>query len=289
MLNAPESDRSPKAVTRSEVRLPGFLIIGAMRSGTTALSRYLRKHPDVFMSRPKEIHFFDANFDNGLDWYAGHFTEAGQGRLLGEATPFYMSFPETVDRMADTVPDARLVAILRNPIDRAYSHYWRYRSRGIETLDFGIALERETERMTSTTDHRFAYAALSTYINQIESVCARYHRDSLLVILFEDLVADPRGVYGTVCRFLGIRDDVVPSNLGKPANVYMSATKRSFLRKVKVPYLFTAVSRATKPATYPPMDPAIRSSLEERFRDPNAALARWLDRDLSIWNESTPD
>src|SRR4051812_47155826 len=112
-------------VPELEGRLPDYLIIGAPRSGTTALSKYLAAHPDVFLSNPKELDFFDRQepTPDALAAYARHFAGATADEVAGEATPTYLHSPAAVARMAQTVPDARLVAILRNPIDRAYSHY----------------------------------------------------------------------------------------------------------------------------------------------------------------------
>src|SRR5437764_7156012 len=114
--------------------LPNFFIIGAMRSGTTSLTRYLNAHPDVFVAPGKELHFFDQRFDRGLDWYRDCFERAAGQRAIGEATQSYMYDAEAMTRLAVTVPKARLLAILRNPVDRAWSHYWLNRALALETL-----------------------------------------------------------------------------------------------------------------------------------------------------------
>src|ERR671919_2133494 len=108
------------------LRLPTFLVIGAMKSGTTALINSLGKHPDVF-ALPSEIHFFDRFHDRGLDWYRERFAKArGQG-AVGESTPEYMYLPHARERIVRDLPGVQLIAILRNPVERAYSHYWHNR------------------------------------------------------------------------------------------------------------------------------------------------------------------
>src|ERR1051326_983405 len=116
-------------------RLPTFLIIGAGRSGTTSLARYLGSHPHVFMARAKEMHFFDSD-SKTREWYRPRFAEARRQTAVGEATPNYLYEPAAIKRMAAIVPEARLIAILRDPVDRAYSHYWQNRSLGKETMTF---------------------------------------------------------------------------------------------------------------------------------------------------------
>lgn len=105
--------------------LPNFLIVGAARAGTTSLYYYLKQHPDVFMSPKKEIDFFDVdkNFEKGLDWYERYFEGYTGQKAIGEASPLYMYLEKVPKRIAKVIPDVKLIFILRNPVDRAYSHY----------------------------------------------------------------------------------------------------------------------------------------------------------------------
>jgi hypothetical protein len=106
-------------------RLPNFLIVGAMKSGTTSLARYLGAHPQAYVAPEKEINFFERGYvwNRGVDWYASRFEGAGDALAVGEASPSYMYWPTAIERMASVVPDARLIALLRDPVERAYSHY----------------------------------------------------------------------------------------------------------------------------------------------------------------------
>lgn len=261
-----------------------------MRSGTTSLARYLGAHPDVFMASSKEVHFFDRNFDRGVEWYAGRFAGAAGRRAIGEATQTYMYEAGAVRRIHDTLPDARLIATLRHPVDRAYSHYWLNRSLGSEDLSFEEAIAAEPARLASadTAARRmYSYLDRGRYLRQLETVCDVFPRTSLHVLLFDDLRDDPRGAYQRACSFLGIDPGFTPANLGTPINRFVTfrsqkvrrvaATAPSFVRRI--------LGRVNaRPEEYPSMDASLRRDLLARFADDNAALAAWLGRDLPGWD-----
>ena len=272
-------------------RLPDFLIIGAMRSGTTTLARLLQAHPDVFVPPVKEIHYFDQNFDKPLEWYLDWFREADGARAAGEASATYMAEPQAPARMADVVPEARLVAILRDPVDRAYSHYWHERKLGRESLGFGEALEAEPQR--TATDKvlprlRFAYLERSRYLAQLRRVCEHYPRESLHVLILEEFQRDPQTHFRTICGFLGVDEAFVPADLGRVFNRYAEPRSARLMRAARgIPWrpLRRAVDRANvRRFGYPPMDPGLRRELAGRFAEDNRALAEWLGRDLSVWD-----
>lgn len=272
--------------------LPNFLIIGAMRSGTTSLTRYLRPHPDVFMAPRKELHHFDFNFDEGLDRYREYFAEAGAERAVGEATPNYLYDRDAIPRIADAIPDVKLIAILRNPVDRAYSHYWHNRAVGRETAPFEEALSAEEVRLAPgdpRTRAHWSYVDRGHYVEQLRRVGEFFPRPALVVLLFDDLRDRPGETYRTMCRFLGVADDFGPPELGASVNSFVSFRSRAIRRVAR---------RLPKPArravgrlntkddpSYPPMEHATRAMLVERFREGNAALAQWLGRDLGAWDE----
>ena len=134
--------------------LPTYLIAGTVRSGTTSLHRALRRHPEVFAPGEKELHFFDRQFDRGVGWYESLFADAPGTGPVGEATPNYVYDDHAVERMAGVVPDARVVVLLRDPVERAYSQYWMQRSAHHETLDFADAVAAEPDRLTSPGPER---------------------------------------------------------------------------------------------------------------------------------------
>lgn len=270
--------------------LPNFLVIGAMRSGTTSLARWLRPHPEIFMPPRKELHFFDVHFDRGMEWYQGQFAGYAGEPAIGEATPRYLYLPDAPARIAAHLPGVQLIAVLRNPVDRAYSHYWLNKGKGKEDLDFEEALAAEPERIAAGAHgpaDRHTYLDRGRYLLQLERVCRHVPRSSLKVLLFDDLVTDPAGTYGAVCRFLGVRDDVTPPSVGVAANG--AATYRSLaLRRLMSPLprrLKMAVGQLNRrPTEYPKMDQSLRRRLVDNFADDNVRLGEWLGRDLSAWN-----
>jgi hypothetical protein len=271
--------------------LPTFLIIGAMRSGTTSLTRYLRPHPDVYMADRKELHFFDFDYGLGIERYRENFEGAGDALAVGEATPNYMYDGRAMERIAVSIPGARLVAILRDPVDRAYSHYWHNRSVGRESLGFAEALAAEQKRL-STDDPRarahWSYVDRGRYHRQLLRVSELFPREALLVLLFDDLKDAPSEVHRTLYRHLGIDDRFSPTQSGITANTFVAFRSKTVRR------LTRRLPRSTRrvvgrlntrsDSSYPPMDPAIRHELKERFQQENALLGAWLRRDLSPWD-----
>jgi hypothetical protein len=253
--------------------LPEFVIIGAPRSGTTALWSWLDGHPNIQMARPKEVRFFDEHWDKGLDWYEQHF---GPDPIRGEASPTYMTTPIAIERMARSIPDALLIASLRDPVDRVYSAYWQERAQGLERRSFADAIAEE-ERFLDP----------SYYLRHLRAVCDLYPRESLSVVIFEELIASPTLVYRDLCRFLGVAE-IVPPVVGEKANsprrdrseraramAQRFRSDRWMVRKASL-----LLSRLNTTATYPPMESSMRAALAERLAPENAALASWLGREL---------
>lgn len=270
--------------------LPTFLIIGAPKSGTTSLAAYLDAHPQAYMSETKEIHFFDRNYAQGLDWYRSHFDAAGDARAVGEATPTYLLRDDALDRMARDLPDARLIAILRNPIEAIWSNYWFLRSLGYEKRTFEVALSEELEEVPG---RRIRYIAGGRYVRRIRRVCELYPRDRLLVLLFEDLRDQPQKTFSDTCRFIGLDDTFRPANLGEvlnPSARLRSERLRQTMLRLRLyrrlPRRLTALvdrlNRINRPN--PPMPEAVRARLLSLYADDNLELGAWLGRDLSSWN-----
>ncbi|HWH36059.1 MAG TPA: sulfotransferase [Acidimicrobiales bacterium] len=276
---------------RSDGRLPDFVIVGAARAGSTALHAYLSDHPEVYLPPRKELHYFDNNFHRGIGWYRSQFRQAGHQAVVGEATPSYMFSPRWLDRLASVLPDARLIALLRHPVDRAYSHYWMNRGQGREALPFTDALNAEAERLRSggLAARRFAYVGGGRYLGQLNEICHRYPRRQLHVVIFDDLRADPASVYAELCRFLGVDDGFRPATLGRPVNAPTALRSPALWRLGRrLPRNMAPVRRALarvneRPLLYPALDPATRRHLVATFEPEVEALARWLGRDLSAW------
>jgi len=208
------------AQTTSGVRLlPSFLIIGAKRAGTTSLYEYLVEHPGVVRSRlPKGSHYFDVRFSRGWNWYRSTFPLAiNQRAITGEASPYYLFHPLAPSRIAAALPDVRLIAILRDPVDRAYSQYQFERRGGFEELPLEKALDHEPERLAGEAERmvnepgyesfayrHHGYLARGRYAEQLERLYALVPPSRVLLLQSEMLLADPNAVLDRVWRFLGL-------------------------------------------------------------------------------------
>jgi Sulfotransferase domain len=249
--------------------LPDFLILGTEKGGTSTLYWALCQHPLVEPATKKEVHFFDSRrwFDKGVGWYQSQFPApppSGNGRkaIAGEASPYYLLHPHVPRRASTTVPDAKLIALLRNPVDRAYSAYRHKVRRGQETLSFEDALAAEEERtsdelekMLADDSYRsrayplYSYQARGIYVDQIKRWHEHFDPDQLLVLKSENYFVDPKGTIGRVHEFLGLpKSDVVIE------------------RRKKQPYQ--------------PMDSTTRRRLEAYFEPHNQRLYDYLDVDF---------
>jgi hypothetical protein len=208
--------------------LPTFLISGAQRCGTTSMYKTLTEHPQVLPAvLHKGVHYFDTNFDRGLDWYRAHFpTEtaarkradtAGDRVITGESSPYYMFHPLAGRRIAATLPDARMIILLRDPVERAYSAFTHESARGHDDQPFATALELEETRLAGeeeriiadpsyvSFDHQHhAYVRRGRYVDQLERLEREIGRDRMLVIDSGDLFEAPEPVFDRVCDFLGL-------------------------------------------------------------------------------------
>jgi hypothetical protein len=253
--------------------LPTVVIAGAQKCGTSTLAVLLRRHPRVFMSKPKELHFFDRHFKRGLDWYEQQFTPGPRHLHYGEGTPTYLYDDRARRRMTATLPDAKLVVILRNPTARAYSHYWHSTRWGHEDLDFAQALAAEKERLERGTRRErahYSYADRGHYIDQLLTLTGEHSRELLHVMLLEDLVSDRVKALEGLFEFLEI-------NPGPAKTIKEEWANR---HRVEDPE-----GGKPKPVAYSPMDLEIKAQLVETFRRSNDRLAAWLQRDLSAWNK----
>jgi hypothetical protein len=206
--------------------LPDVIIVGAQRSGTTTLFRMLSEHPQV--ARPtlsKGTAFFDLKYDRGMRWYRAHFPlkllawlrSPGKRRLTFESSGYYMFHPHAAGRIAEQLPHARVIALLRNPVDRAYSAHRHELRRGFETLEFDDALDHEEERLRgeeqrllddpgaySFEHQHHAYLARSRYVDQVRRLLDTFGSDRVLIMDAEALFADPQGEFGRLCEWLRI-------------------------------------------------------------------------------------
>jgi len=200
--------------------LPAVLLIGAQKAGTTSLFHYLVRHPAVLAPSEKEIHYFDLNFGAGEDWYRAHFPaerRLADGALTLDASPYYLAHPLAPERAAALLPAAKLIALLRDPVDRALSHYHHEVRGGRESLSLVAALDAEAGRLAgeeerlrvipgyySAAHHRHSYLLRGLYLQQLQRWLRWYGRDRVLVLQSERLFRDPAAVTAAVLRFLAL-------------------------------------------------------------------------------------
>lgn len=272
-------------------RLPDFVIAGAPRSGTTALARYLGAHPSIFIAQGKELRFFDTNYSKGLTWYQSHFDDAPEDSLCGEASPWYMFDPVTIDRMYEHLPGAQVIASLREPSERVWSHYWMRRERDLESRPFEEVLDSEfqiLEREGELSTDLF-YLRGSLYAPYLRSVYEHYPRDNVHVLIFEHLITSPRKVYESLCEALGVDTGVHPDILGEPINAYVqfrSVWLRNVAKRTGNRLLQRVTGRlnARKGSDYPDLAPENRQRLQSLFASYNSELENLLMARIPEWD-----
>lgn len=199
--------------------LPDFIVCGAQRSGTTSLYEYMAQHPGICMSEPKEVHFFcwEKRYRKGRKWYEKHFIHCEKNKQIGEATPYYM-YPEKVPkRINEIIPDAKLIFTLRNPVDRAYSHYWHEVKNGWEYLSFSEAIKKEKNRIKKSPVHknRFSYLDRGKYVIQLKRFLKYFPKEQILVLRLRELKSSRKKTLDKVFRFLEVDSNFLPEDLSK--------------------------------------------------------------------------
>jgi O-antigen/teichoic acid export membrane protein len=253
--------RSYGMATAGSRPLPEFLVIGTKRGGTTSLAAYLHDHPDVApmfprQAVPKGVRYFDDHFERGTRWYRSHFPSrwARRGsppKIAGEATAHYLFDPRAPARAAELVPDARILVLLRDPVERAFSHHRERTRQGVERLSFDDALRAEDERLDGELEHmvadpryvsfnreHFSYRSQGCYVEYLPAWIERFGRERVLVIVSEDLYDDPAREYHRALAFLRLRphDPVYEAHNYRPLTSRMDLRAREELDAFFAPY-----------------------------------------------------
>lgn len=218
------------------MKLLDFIIIGAQKAGTTSLYEYLKKHPDIYMPEDKELPFFTQEklYQQGWESIAKqHFTQAPIIKKWGTASPQYMGDLRAISRIYQTMPEVKLIALLRNPIERAYSHYLMSYRRGLDTRTFAQVIEQATDikaitlaRTSPIPDYAQGYAQTDSTVNRFYLVWGEYYRilsayleyfpkQNLHVVFTEDLLQSPEVVVKEILDFLQVNNTILPDNVGK--------------------------------------------------------------------------
>jgi len=294
-------------------RLPDFLVIGAAKSGTTAFFSYLRQHPDVFMPAIKEPHYFAfegtrpqfkgprASINSAITDRAEYlqlFATAGRAKAVGEASNLYLYLPGTAERIHRAIPGARLIAVLRQPADRAYSSYLHLKRDGREpAATFEDALLLESKRRDAGWGFLWRYRDMGRYAQQLRRFLDVFPRERILVHIYDDFVRSPREVMAATFAFLDVDPSFEPT-LGLRPNrggVPRRGWRRVLLSRAgpvrrlvarNLPRRARDRVRSAIDAqalAHEPMSPATRRLLTSEYRDEIEDLQRLLNRDLSPW------
>ena len=201
-------------------RLPDFLVLGTQKGGTTTLQQLLIQHPGVCLAPGKEVHYFSKHWDQPAAWYASHYADAAPDQRCGDITPFYLFHPQAPQRIHSLLPNAQLIVLLRDPVERALSQYFHSLRLGFETLPLEDALAAEEERLnTGEPQHlqEHSYVSRSRYLEQLDRYRELFPDQQLLVLKSEAFFADPATTWKQIEGFLGIPPAPCPT-CPAPAN-----------------------------------------------------------------------
>jgi len=215
-----------------------FICIGAQKAGTSTLHDIIKQHPEISLPKYKETHFFrdDEKFKKGINYYYDFYFDKLNTNIIGEIDPEYSFFDVCAERIKKSIKNVKIVFILRNPVDRAYSHYLMTKRRGLEDLSFHIALRKEKER-TITHHHKihYSYVSRGLYLNQIERFEDVFGKQNIKIFLFEDLVFKTKRTVSDIINFIGLNpfefDYDIKSN---QASVIKSKILRDFIYKPNI-------------------------------------------------------
>lgn len=295
--------------------LPNFLIIGAAKSGTTSLHQSLRQHQQIFLPPNKEPGFFAyqghpppltgpgdeaelAYLTLDLPTYEQLFADAARYPARGEASTAYLYHPHTAAAIQQTLPSVKLIAILRHPVDRAYSSYLQMVRDGREPLlDFQAALRAEPERIAAGWGQIWHYQQMGFYAKQLKCYFGGFPETQICVILYDEFQAHPAQVFRKIFRFLGVEETFAPDTRtqlnisGVPQNQALHGLLtrhrplRTFLRHL-VPYpirKYLNHQLTQWPLTKPPMPTDVREEMITGFRPDLLELQSLIHQDLSSW------
>lgn len=294
--------------------MPNFLVIGAAKAGTTALYHYLSQHPDIYMSKTKEIRFFPFedeipnlcgpgdlidSFITKIEDYRAFFEAAAGYPARGESSPLYLYYARAAERIHHHIPDVKLIVILRHPADRAYSHYMMLRRDGFEHLSFPAALAAEDQRVADGWGHRWHYRRRGFYAAQLQPYFDLFKREQLKIYLHEDLTSDTLVVLQDIFRFLDVDDAFVPdtsirhneSRLPKSPALHSFLVESRTTKNLLKPLVSFKLRQRIKGAlnrrnlVKPPLDEELRRHLMDGYREDIIKLQGMLQRDLSDWLE----
>ena len=292
------------------MRQPTFLILGPAKCGTTALASFIASHPDVFITNPKEPHFFDGNYEIGIDGYLEKYYSGWSKEIAaGEATPSYLSTPYVADRIKQNFPHIKLIVILRNPIERAYSSWWMRHARGMEPLSFESAINNELSQSTISEEdvqrnvqnvragkriHIRNYLDTGHYADHLERYFNKFPMHNIKVLFSSQLRKDHEQTIRDIWNFIEV-DASQPIPDPHAVNEALGIKALPILKSIKALGLMPArhiIPRGIKShiknllsnmGERPEMNKETKQLLVEYFTPHIKKLETLIDEDLSDW------
>lgn len=301
--------------TSKKIVMPNFLIIGAAKAGTTALHYYLNQHPQIYTSPVKETKFFvfdgqtvdyqgpgdqQANREviTNIEAYREQFSGVSEEIAIGEASPLYLYHPRASERIHYYLPDVKLIAILRNPVDRAYSSFLHLIRDGREPLtNFAQALKEEESRINNNWALLWHYKNAGFYYPQLKRYFDRFSQSQIKIYLYEDLHNSPLKVLQDLFQFLEVDETFIP-DMSTKYNVSRIPKNRVLHRFLTESHPVKSIFKPVMPETFrktivsnitnqnlgkPKLSPKIRSELLEIYREDLSKLENLIERDLTHW------
>jgi hypothetical protein len=274
-----------------------FIIAGAQKSGTTTLHNLMRAHSDIYMPKtPQELHFFDneENFVKGMPWFESHFEESKEEHCSGQTSPLYIYHPEAAKRIHQSFPQVKLIFILRNPVDRAYSHYYHSIKKGYEWLSFEEALINEAARIVTDpiSRNRFSYKDRGFYGRQLSEYLKYFSQDQIKVVQSELLKSNAAAELNEVCRFLDL-PEIGDKIVEKIPNIQRNASKiprsqpiqrLSAKYRHRLPSICKRIDKLNLVSKkYPPMLTKIKEELYKTYEEDSRSICELFDLDTSVW------
>ena len=293
-----------------------FIGIGSLRSGTTWLARCLEEHPQILFSAQKtekELHFFNSpygiltagwnkkynrlgwsNYHKGIEWYLGQFPSSQKGKIRGEFTTIYLSDQKTAERIKKHFPEAKILVILRNPVEMIYSMHWHYQ----------IAVELTIPRDFDQALKEGLYLDKGLYYKHLKKYFQLFPRKNIHVMIFDDLEHHPQQLIKDLYRFLKVKESFIPSVLHqkiwgartekfkilkKIGYIVINSLNRLGFKKIASQILWSIPLRKlykkinVVPLKYPPMDSKVKNRLKKFYRSDIESLEKLIRRDLSNW------
>ena len=299
--------------------MPNFLIIGTQKAGTTALANHLQQHPQIYLSPLKEPGFFD--FEDrqpdfrgpgdrelyhfvitNIEAYRRLFQGVSDEIAIGEATTWYLYSPKAPERIHHYIPNTKLIVILRNPVERAYSAFMHAIRDSRETVtDFALALQEEELRIERNWEYLWRYKQMGFYYVQLKRYFALFDRNRIRVYLYEELKNNPIALMQNICQFLNVDETIISGLLprrnvsGIPKNKLLDyLLKKQNFKLLKAPFKLLLSSKMreniivnlkNRNLTKPQISPILRSQLAKVYREDILKLQELIERDLSSWLE----